>query len=172
MIEYYNWKPKGMIVLFVLLSLFSVKVLAGSIVAQGLSLSDDSLMGYKANLGSKWRIAAEFNIRKTFTDYLDDVSGLYYDNDAIRAQGGAAAAHFADPSGGEGGAGRVGAERGFSEHKDNYFLTGMRLEIPLGRGRGGNFNTSCSFGNSWIRSNGSLPKIGRKGKRRRVRLFR
>ena len=129
-------------------------------------------IGKKFYLRNGMMLGVDLSLRKSFTDYLDDVSGLYYDNDAIRAQGGDVAAHFADPSDGEGGVGRVGSERGFAEHKDNYFLTGMRLEIPLGRGRGGNYNTSCSFSNSWIRSNGSLPKIGRRGKRRRMRIFR
>ena len=34
----------------------------------------------------------------TFTDYLDDVSGKYYDNDVIHAENGFVAAYLADPS--------------------------------------------------------------------------
>ena len=42
-----------------------------------------------------------FSYRKTFTDYLDDTSDLYYDNDALRAARGNLAADLADPSSGE-----------------------------------------------------------------------
>ncbi|PCJ66441.1 MAG: hypothetical protein COA58_06600 [Bacteroidetes bacterium] len=130
-------------------------------------------IGKKFYLRNGMMLGFDISMRKSFTDYLDDVSTEYFDKELIRAKSGDAAAHFADPSNnGEGGVGRIGFERGNPDRSDNYFLMGLRLEIPLGRGAGGNYNTSCSFGNSWIRSNGSLPKISRKGKRRKVRLFR
>jgi len=43
-------------------------------------------------------VGLEFCFRKTFTDYIDDVSGVYYDNNAIQAAYGPKAAHFADPN--------------------------------------------------------------------------
>ena len=36
-------------------------------------------IGIKWSLGEKFSLVAEYGIRKTFTDYLDDVSGSYYD---------------------------------------------------------------------------------------------
>tara|TARA_B100001115_G_C15841242_1_gene421905 strand:+ start:821 stop:2944 length:2124 start_codon:yes stop_codon:yes gene_type:complete len=52
-------------------------------------------VGIKKIMLKKWVVGLEIGVRKTFTDYLDDVSGFYaeYDNfeDPI-------AAHFSDPS--------------------------------------------------------------------------
>jgi hypothetical protein len=39
----------------------------------------------------------ELQYTKTFTDYIDDVSGYYYDNEAIRAVSGDLGAYLADP---------------------------------------------------------------------------
>jgi hypothetical protein len=129
-------------------------------------------IGKKFYLQNGMTLGFGLSMRKSFTDYLDDVSGLYFDNNLIQAESGDIAAYLADPSGGAGGVGTPGGMRGRSTNNDNYFLTGFKLEIPLGQSRGGNFNTSCSFGGSWINKNGSLPKIGKRGKRRKIRLFK
>lgn len=55
-------------------------------------------IGLKYPINRKWSIGLEYSITKTFTDYIDDVSTVYYDNDAIRAAYGDVAAYFADPS--------------------------------------------------------------------------
>lgn len=57
-------------------------------------------IGAKYSLGKHWNVGAEFMFRKSFSDYLDDVSGVYYDNDAIVAANGgdAEAGLLADPS--------------------------------------------------------------------------
>ena len=55
-------------------------------------------IGFKYPINREWSIGLEYSITKTFTDYLDDVSGTYYPNDAIRAAYGDVAAYFADPS--------------------------------------------------------------------------
>jgi hypothetical protein len=49
------------------------------------------------NFGRKFFTGIEFGMRKTFTDYLDDVSGTYIDNELIQAEQGVVAAYFADP---------------------------------------------------------------------------
>ena len=36
-------------------------------------------VGFKLSLGEKFSMVAEYGIRKTFTDYLDDVGGTYAD---------------------------------------------------------------------------------------------
>lgn len=51
---------------------------------------------YKIN--REFKIGLEAGIRKTFTDYIDDVSGVYYDNKAIVAAYGTVAGQAADPS--------------------------------------------------------------------------
>lgn len=53
-------------------------------------------IGYEIN--GTWTVGLELIHRITFTDYMDDVSGVYYDNDIIRENLGDIAAHFADPS--------------------------------------------------------------------------
>jgi hypothetical protein len=55
-------------------------------------------VGFKYPINREWSIGLEYSITKTFTDYIDDVSTTYYDNDAIRAAYGDIAAYFADPS--------------------------------------------------------------------------
>lgn len=55
-------------------------------------------IGAKYNLNKDWSVGLEVGIRKTFTDYLDDVSTVYYDNAKLRAARGDAAADLADPS--------------------------------------------------------------------------
>ncbi len=55
-------------------------------------------IGFKNALSSEWTVGFEAGIRKTFTDYIDDVSTVYYDNNAILAAKGQMAADLADPS--------------------------------------------------------------------------
>lgn len=49
-------------------------------------------------LNRNYKIGFEFGYRWTTTDYIDDVSGYFYDNDAIRDSYGKLAAYFANPS--------------------------------------------------------------------------
>lgn len=55
--------------------------------------------GLKFHLGDFFTFGLEFGMRKTFTDYLDDVSGFYAENDLISAQYGPTAGRLADRSG-------------------------------------------------------------------------
>lgn len=55
-------------------------------------------IGGKYAINKQWSVGLEFGVRYTLTDYMDDVSGVYFDNDSIRAVRGDVAAHFADPS--------------------------------------------------------------------------
>ncbi len=55
-------------------------------------------LGFRKSLGKDDGIKIEFAYRFTFSDYLDDVSTVYYDNAAIKATKGETAAYFADPS--------------------------------------------------------------------------
>lgn len=54
--------------------------------------------GLKYPITKEWSIGLEYSVVKTFTDYLDDVSTVYYDNNAIKSARGDVAAFFADPS--------------------------------------------------------------------------
>jgi hypothetical protein len=55
-------------------------------------------IGFKASITSYWRIGVELAVHKTFTDYLDDVSGSFYSNFAAQAAGpdGALSVQLAD----------------------------------------------------------------------------
>jgi hypothetical protein len=131
--------------------------------------------GKKFPLKNGMTLALDISLRKTFTDYLDDVSGVYYDAKLIEETNGELAAYFSNPSVVEPTDGIVlgepGTIRGNSENNDNYFLFGFKLHIPL-NGNMGNPNTHCSYNNGWIKSNGSIPKIHRRGKKKRIRLFK
>ena len=80
-------------------------------------------IGFKFALSKEWIIGIEYGMRKTFTDYIDDVSKTYFDPDALLKAKGKAAVHFADPSlgliSGQTDPGRV---RGDPKDKDSYML--------------------------------------------------
>ena len=117
-------------------------------------------------------LGIDMSFRKSFTDYLDDVSTVYYDQNAILESGGVVAAHFANPSEYEF-VGETGSRRGNPENFDTYYLFGFRIHVPLSylSGNPYNMNTNCSFSDSWFGGNGAPRRIGRSG-RARYRLFR
>lgn len=85
-------------------------------------------VGCKIGLDALWRMSFELSYTKTFTDYLDDVSSVYYDNSAIEAAYGSTAAYFADPSSGEfSNWTDPGEMRGDSKQKDAYFFFNVSL---------------------------------------------
>ncbi|HRS53232.1 MAG TPA: DUF6089 family protein [Bacteroidales bacterium] len=58
-------------------------------------------IGFTYAIDERWSVGLEIGFRKTFTDYIDDVSTTYFDPDAIyEAKGdlGTLARYFADPS--------------------------------------------------------------------------
>jgi hypothetical protein len=55
-------------------------------------------LGFKFHFGDFWSAGLEFGMRKTLTDYLDDVSGYYVERDLISAQYGPNAGRLADRS--------------------------------------------------------------------------
>ncbi len=80
-------------------------------------------IGCKIGLDALWRMTFELTYTKTFTDYLDDVSGVYYDNQAINDAYGSTAAALADPSSGEFETWtHPGEMRGDAKQKDAYFF--------------------------------------------------
>jgi hypothetical protein len=89
-------------------------------------------VGYRFDINRDWAVGLEIVHRVTFTDYMDDASTVYYDNEIIRQTNGELAAYFADPSLGyyvdEDTGDRVplnstftGAQRGDPEDNDAYF---------------------------------------------------
>lgn len=103
---------------------------------QGTSLSDKEPyklnqlsiplgIGLKFNLRKRMAISVEYGIRKTFTDYLDDVSGNYVDPDLLSAYNGSLAAEFSDRSLDNSNLSNTGFNRGNSSNKDWYAFYGI-----------------------------------------------
>jgi hypothetical protein len=87
-------------------------------------------IGFKLNIGKRSAISFEYGIRKTFTDYLDDVGGDYVNSVALTQENGNLAARMADPS--LGGVEAIGP-RGNSATKDWFSMFGVMVTFPLGK---------------------------------------
>jgi hypothetical protein len=96
-------------------------------------------LGAKINLVGRLAISLEYSLRFTATDYLDDVSTTYYDNEVIRDQVGNVAAELADrrlnketvQTGIDGNG--TGMQRGDSSRKDWYGFAGVFVTVRLGK---------------------------------------
>jgi len=89
-------------------------------------------VGAKVNLSKNIGISFEWGMRKTFTDYLDDVSKKYYDPTVLAATRGGTAAVLSDPSiGTDPGYSNTGRQRGNPTNKDWYSFVGIALTIKL-----------------------------------------
>lgn len=76
-------------------------------------------IGYKLGIDAMWRLSFELSYTKTFTDYFDDVSGVYYDFSG----NGLAEPAQADPSSGAFDTWTSPGEiRGDSKQNDAYFF--------------------------------------------------
>lgn len=85
-------------------------------------------IGFRIGLDPVWLFSVELSYTQTFTDYLDDVSGVYYDNDAIRDNYGSTSAYFADPSSGAFPSWTSPGElRGDANHDDGYMFLNFSL---------------------------------------------
>ncbi len=96
--------------------------------------------GIKMALTDNVRLGFEIGFRKTFTDYLDDVSTTYVNADLLRASNGQLAVDLAF-RGDELKAGTPypadNARRGNPKSKDWYYFSGVTLSFRLGSGDGG-----------------------------------
>ena len=121
---------------------------------QGIELQPDNYsrftpvipigIGFAKKFKGYWSAGLELSYRKTFTDYIDDVSTVYFNNDKIRSQYGDAAAYLADPSLGyiedENGnqipvnSTGEGMQRGDPNDKDSYLTAVVTIHYYL-RGR-------------------------------------
>lgn len=79
------------------------------------------------------RLGIEFGYRKTFTDYLDDVSTTYVDEAALLAARGQTAVDFAWRGDEKGGAPYpvAGTTRGNSGNKDSYYYVAITYTVRL-----------------------------------------
>jgi len=87
-------------------------------------------LGFKFNLGKKAALSLEYGIRKTFTDYLDDVgSGSYLNKEELAQQNGNIAANLSDRSSSEF---QMTGNRGNIKTKDWYSMFGVMFTFSLG----------------------------------------
>ena len=101
-------------------------------------------IGIRRNLGGStrqgmWTIGLELSMRKTFSDYIDDVSDVYYNDGgsiAIAEAYGEEAGYFHDPSGvyATGGFGEDQI-RGDKSDKDAYMMGIISINYKIGRRR-------------------------------------
>jgi len=89
-------------------------------------------VGFNMYIKKQWTVGLEINWRKTFTDYIDDVSTNYYDPVALAAAYGPKSAQMADPSLGtipgfsKPAADGTPAQRGDPKQKDSYFSVQLK----------------------------------------------
>ena len=86
-------------------------------------------VGYKFRLSKSLSLVSDLGFRKTFTDYLDDVSTVYADPIELATTSGPEAVILADRSTIKN---AVGSERGNPEKMDMYFIFCLKLEYILG----------------------------------------
>jgi len=84
-------------------------------------------IGVKFNIKDRIAISLEYGIRKTFTDYLDDVSGKYVNPYVLASLKGPLAAQLADPSLNGQSYTNLGIDRGNANTKDWYAMYGIML---------------------------------------------
>lgn len=85
-------------------------------------------VGVKVSLSKLIGVGAEWGMRKTTTDYLDDVSKSYYLNLAGKSPGSASLAELAsDPTLSH----TTGMQRGNSKDKDWYSFAGITLVVKI-----------------------------------------
>lgn len=89
-------------------------------------------VGARYAIGDNMNIGVEFSQRKTFTDYLDDVSSMYVDrNELLQAKGGKAIemAYRGDELPGGQPYPNHGEQRGTPSEMDWYYFFGINFEI-------------------------------------------
>ncbi|PCH91997.1 MAG: hypothetical protein COB85_08610 [Bacteroidetes bacterium] len=87
--------------------------------------------GIKYDISKKVNIALEWGIRKTFTDYIDDVSTTYANPTAIGAEKGNVARQLSDRSIDSNTSSNVDRQRGNSKNKDLYAFAGLMITFKI-----------------------------------------
>ena len=81
-------------------------------------------IGMRMGIGRMWRLGLEATYVKTFSDYIDDVHGVYYDADILATQVGYDAAYLSNPSEQNSTWFGTGQQRG-DKQKDAYFYLNL-----------------------------------------------
>jgi len=84
-------------------------------------------LGFKVSLSKRIGLSCEWGLRKTFTDYIDDVSTTYPDPVALQNKAGTLAGQLSDPSLNKDNTTHTGYQRGNSKNKDWYSFAGITI---------------------------------------------
>lgn len=103
-------------------------------------------IGMRMGINRFWRVGLEFTYVKTFSDYIDDVHGTYYDASVLATEFGPESAYLSNPS------------------SSPWFGTGLQ--------RGDKQNDALYYFNITVTRNLTYAKIGPKGHRIRYQKFR
>lgn len=100
------------------------------------SLSFPIGIGGKISIDKRWSIGIEYGMRFTKTDYIDDVSTVYFDKNKLLAERGELAAYLSNPALAEIGPGglpntRPGDQRGDPKHNDAYMIMNITLSCKI-----------------------------------------
>jgi len=115
-------------------------------------------LGVKLKISPNANVVLEGGYRKTFTDYLDDVSDKYVDRNAISDP---IAQYFANPNYANNNWGK-GTKRGDPGNTDSYFLLNVKVEYYLP------YNGGRKSPNGLIIKKRSQFKYNKRGGRRRL----
>jgi len=89
-------------------------------------------IGIKYGIDRRWSVGFQYGLRKTFTDYVDDVSTVYADPDILRANGGEIAVYMANKSNGDFPyITYVGEQRGDPTDKDAYMFATININYKI-----------------------------------------
>lgn len=89
--------------------------------------------GFKMKIGRRFGLTLESGVRRTYTDYLDDVSTTYADPTVIRKENGRIASELSDRSIQNAPGGNIGRQRGSDAKKDWYAFTGVQITYTLSK---------------------------------------
>lgn len=78
-------------------------------------------LGFQFEIKRFWRMGVELEYTPTFSDYLDDVGGVYYDESVLAAQIGQVSADLSNPSAQHQDWFQTGMNRGNARSFDSYF---------------------------------------------------
>jgi hypothetical protein len=106
---------------------------------QKFSIAIPMGLGVKFNINHVTNIGLEFGMRKTFTDYIDDVSTTYPDLNVLASEVGdfaAALSYRAPEYNPDAPADPQGTSRGDATDKDWYFFGGVTFSVNIGKANG------------------------------------
>lgn len=89
--------------------------------------------GFKFKIARRFGLTIESAVRRTYTDYLDDVSKVYADPLIIRRENGRAAGALSDRSIDSAPGGDIGRQRGDKAKRDWYVFTGIQITYTLSK---------------------------------------